>query len=371
MKIVADTDIPFLKGLPEKFADEVVYFSSSQFSHELIADADALIVRTPDKCTSQILKNTKVRFIATASVGFDHIDTEYCDRHNIGWANAPGCNAASVAQYFFVVMMQLSLAHQFSFKEKKVGLIGVGNVGTAIQKICEAYGITLFLNDPVREKKEGSLQFASLATLLEECDIISVHTPLTRSGEYKTFHLVGKSFFEALKKKIFFINAARGEVHDTEALKWAIKSGKIEAAVIDCWEGEPHVDPDLLAMTEIATPHIAGFSADGKANGTWAAVNAVKNFFKIPQKKYDGIILPPPADAQIDLNQYESSKRVESAIFHVLNFSEISERFKAQPNRFEYLRTHYKNPREFRAYTILNATSEDYDRLQPLGFNFL
>ena len=371
MKIVADIDIPFLKGLPEKFADEVVYFSSSQFSHNLIIDADALIVRTPDKCTPEILRDTKVRFIATASVGIDHIDTEYCDRHNIGWANAPGCNATSVAQYFFVVMMQLSLVHRFSFREKKIGLIGVGNVGSAIQKICEAYGITLFLNDPIREKKEGSLQFCPLTTLLEECDVISVHTPLTRTGEYKTFHLVEKSFFETLKRKILFINAARGEVHDTEALKWAIRSGRVEAAVIDCWEGEPHIDSELLAMTEIATPHIAGFSADGKAKGTWAAVNAVKKFFKIPQKEDDCITLPQPANILIDLNKYEPSKRIESAIFHVLNFSEISEKFKTQPNKFEYLRTHYKNPREFNAYTILNATSRDYDFLQPLGFNFL
>lgn len=371
MKIVADIDIPFLKGLPEKFADEVVYFSTPQFSHEKIKDADALIVRTPDKCTREILEGTNVKFIATASVGFDHIDIDYCRQQKIGWANAPGCNACSVAQYFFSVLVQLSLTHQFDLRRKKIGLVGVGNVGRAIERICRPYGITLFLNDPIRAEIEGGSQFVPLDIVTKECDIISFHTPLTREGKYSTFHLADSTFFDALEKDIFFINAARGEINDTEALLQALEKGKVRSAVIDCWEKEPNVNLQLLSKAEIATPHIAGFSADGKAKGTHMAVNAIKAFFHITGTEDGCIVLPAPQKPVIDLNEFDSSRRIESAVLHTLNLEEVNSEFKSAPSRFEFLRTHYPNPREFKAYTLLNATSSEYDLLSPLGFNFL
>ena len=369
MKIAVDIHIPFLKGLPEKFADEVDYFSPEEFSRKRIADSDALIIRTVDKCTRDILQDARVQFIATTSVGFDHIDTDYCRERRIGWANTPGANAESVAHYFLLALVRLSLKHGFAMREKTVGLIGAGNTGKAIERFCRALGMQVFLNDPPRAEKEDDSALVSLETIQKECDIISIHTPLTREGKYKTLHLADRQFFDALVKKTIFINTARGEVAETEALKTAIKTSKIVSAVIDCWEGEPVIDKELLSLTEIPTPHIAGFSADGKANSTHMALEAVKKFFRIPLFD-DTIILPPPANPVIDLNTFDSSKRIEYAILHTLNTAGTEEELRQSPLCFENLRTHFVNPREFGAYTILNATSEEYDLLRKLKFSF-
>jgi erythronate-4-phosphate dehydrogenase len=370
MKIAADIDIPFLKGLPEQFANEVDYFSSAEFSRKRIADADALIVRTVDKCTQETLAGTRVKFIASASAGFDHIDAAYCREHQIAWTSVPGANAGSVAQYFLSALMRLSLAHGFALQQKTIGLIGVGYVGKAIEHFCRVLGIRTLLNDPPRAEKEGDGAFVSLETLQKECDIISIHTPLTHEGDYKTYHLADRPFFEALERQPLFINAARGEVVDTGALKAALKAGRVSRTVMDCWEGEPAVDRELLEMVDIPTPHIAGFSADGKANATRRTLEAVKQFFHIPASgeamSSEAIVLPPPAHPVIDLNVFDASKRIEGAVLHTLHTGDVERAFRASPREFEYLRTHYANPREFSAYTVLNAASAEQELLQRL-----
>ena len=368
MKIAADIDIPFLKGELERFADEVVYFSSSSFSRSVIADADAIVIRTPDCCCEETLHDTRVKFIATASVGYDHIDVDYCYRSGISWANVPGANAGSVAQYFLSVLAHLSLKYNFDLRKKTVGLIGVGNVGKSIERFCRAWGINVLLNDPPRAEKEGGAAFVSLDTICESCDIISIHTPLIKEGQDKTYHLANRNFFEQLQRTPIFINAARGGVNDTEALKNAIKKGAISAAVIDCWESEPLLDADLVELAEIATPHIAGFSCDGKANGTRMVIEAVKNFFHIGLPN-SPIALPFPEDPMIDLSRFPDRQRVEYAILHTLDTTAIVQSLKSSPQEFERLRLQYENPREFNAYTVLGATPEEQALLQVLGFN--
>ena len=368
MKIAADIDIPFLKGEPERFADEVVYFSSSDFSRAAIADADAIIVRTPDCCCEETLRDTRVKLIATASVGYDHIDVDYCRRNGIAWANAPGANAGSVAQYILSVLVGLSLKYDFDLKDKTIGLIGVGNVGKAVASVCRAWGANVLLNDPPRAEKEGGSAFVALEAIQEECDIISIHTPLTKEGKYKTYHLADCHFFEGLRRTPIFINAARGGVNDTTALKNAIRKGQISAAVIDCWEGEPAIDLDLLGMVEIATPHIAGFSRDGKANGTRMVIDAVKKFFhiRLPEPAID---LPLPKQPLIDLSGFPRNQRMEYAVLHTLDAMDATRALKMTPQAFEALRVRYENPREFGAYTVLGATSEEQSLLRALGFN--
>ena len=368
MKIAADIDIPFLKGEPERFADEVVYFSSSDFSRAAIADADAIIVRTPDCCCEETLRDTRVKFIATASVGYDHIDVDYCRRNGIAWANAPGANAGSVAQYILSVLVGLSLKYDFQLKDKTIGLIGVGNVGKAVASACRAWGAKVLLNDPPRAEKEGGAAFVSLMEIQEECDIISVHTPLTKEGKYKTYHLADHHLFENLRRTPIFINAARGGVNDTEALKNAIRKGQIGAAVIDCWEGEPAIDLELVEMTEIATPHIAGFSYDGKANGTRMVIEMVKRFFNIdlPEPSID---LPSPKQPLIGLSGFPCGRRMEYAVLRTLDAMGATRALKMTPQSFETLRVQYENPREFGAYTVLGASSEELPLLRALGFN--
>ena len=367
MKIAADIDIPFLKGESERFADEVAYFSSSDFCRDVIADADAIIVRTPDCCDEKALYGTRVKFIATASVGFDHIDIDYCNRHGIGWANAPGANAGSVGQYLLSALIRLSLKSDFELKGKTIGLIGVGNAGKAVASVCRAWGLNVLLNDPPRAEKEGAEAFVSLGAICDECDIVSFHTPLTKTGNHKTCHLAGQPFFDSLRKKPIFINAARGGINDSEALKGAIKTGKISAAVIDCWEGEPLIDAELLALADVATPHIAGFSFDGKANGTQMAIDAVKKFFRVNLPGFQAD-LPMPEEPTIDLSHFPCDRRLEYAVLHTLDTTVVDSALKSSPREFESIRSRYENPREFKAYTVLNATSDEQHLLQALGF---
>ena len=367
MKIVADDKIPFLRGLLEPFA-EIKYVSVKDFTQKNIKDAEILLIRTPNKCTRELLTGTNVKFIASTTIGFDHIDIDYCKEAGIKWMNCPGCNAVSVSQYMIGTLIELSRKKDFSLHDKTLGIIGVGNVGKQVEHVCKAYGLKYLKCDPPRAEKEGKTDFVDLQTIAEECDIISFHVPLEKNGKYSTFHLANENFFQLLKKKPYFINASRGSVHDTKALLNAKKAGLIEDLVIDCWEGEPDISTELLNEAIIATPHIAGFSADGKANGTRMCVEAIAKEYHFEIKNLDTFTQPPlPLDPIIDLNKF-SDNRIENAI--LTTFSPLNEDKKLRkfPKQFESLRTHYENPREFHAYKIINATEEEKEILQKLGF---
>ncbi len=268
MKIVADAYIPFLKGLLDDVAI-VEYLAPEDITAEAVHDANALIIRTRTKCNEALLKDSKVHFIATATIGFDHIDTKYCKENGILWTNCPGCNANSVVNY---VLAALDTVLNGSLEGKTIGIIGVGNVGSRVEKMSKQFGMKVLLNDPPRESKEGSANFVSLQEIQEKADIITIHTPLNK----ETFHLIDENFLSLCKNTPIIINAARGEVCDTQAL--LNYKGKI---VLDCWENEPNINLELLEKVALGTPHIAGYSLDGKANGTRMAVEAICKFFGI------------------------------------------------------------------------------------------
>ncbi len=369
MKIVADENIPYLKGFAEKYG-EVIYLAGADFNKESIHDADALIVRTVTHFGEEILKESKVKLICSATIGYDHIDTEYCDENNIKWTNAPGCNSSSVQQYIVSALILLSRKYNFDLKEKTIGVVGVGNVGSKVAQACRALGMRVLLNDPPRADREGEKNFVSLDEIKREADIITFHTPLTKEGDYKTYHLANDTFFDELSKSPIIINSARGGIVDTEAIKVAIKTKKIQGAVIDCWEKEPTIDVEYMGLVDIATPHIAGYSADGKSNATRMSLESLTTFFKLDGGELKSIKPLDAPEPMIDLNDFKGSEnRVYDAILKTYNPMDDFARLKADSTKFKQLRNEYPLRREYPAFIVKDATEEERTLLKDLGFS--
>ena len=371
MKIVADDKIPFLKGALEPHA-EMVYIPGKQISRDILMNADALLIRTRTKCTENLLKGTKIRFIGTATIGFDHIDTNYCDKSGISWTNAPGCNSSSVQQYIAAALLRISSEYRFRLKDKTLGIIGVGNVGSKVEKFARTLGMKVLLNDPPRARVEGKKNFLSLNTVLSESDIVTVHVPLNVAGADLTFHLFNEDCLNKIKKGAWFINSSRGEVTDTHSLKKVLNSGKPGGAVLDVWENEPDIDPELMQQAFISTSHIAGYSTDGKANGTALVVNSLSRHFNLPLENWYPENLPVPASPSISIvcNGKSEEEIIGEAVNHTYNIDEDNLRLRLSPSDFEKLRENYPLRREFTSYTVdLKGENEKVRQiLKGLGF---
>ena len=366
MKIVADDRIPFLKGVFEKFAD-VVYLPGKSISPADVADADALIVRTRTRCDRKLLAGSKVRFAATATIGFDHINAADLAECGISWSNAPGCNADSVKNYIASALA----AMPGSLEGKTLGIIGAGHVGSRVAAVGRAFGMNVLLNDPPRQEKEGSAEFTELDELLAVSDIVSLHVPLVSDGRYPTVNMADEKFFRQLKAGAWFFNSCRGEVVDGKLLKELLVSGKVAGALMDVWPGEPEIDRQLLEKVCFATPHIAGYSVDGKANGTSAAVRFIAGKLGITElMQWQVTALPEPVFApEIDLagisDRYEALK---TAVLHTYDIRKDVQALKEAPGEFEALRGSYWRRREFPAYTVINAPAAAAEALRLLGF---
>ncbi|HZH71558.1 MAG TPA: 4-phosphoerythronate dehydrogenase, partial [Mariniphaga sp.] len=210
MKIVIDDKIPYIRGAFESLA-EVVYLPGNKTTHQHIKDADAIITRTRTKCNEDLLKGSTVKFIATATIGYDHIDTDFCAKEGIEWVNAKGCNAESVNQYIASALFSWAVKNRIELKEKTIGIVGVGNVGSKVEKLCRAIGMKVLLNDPPRERVEGAEKFVALENIQKEADIITFHVPLNRTGPDATYHLADENFLQNLGKNPLIINSCRGE----------------------------------------------------------------------------------------------------------------------------------------------------------------
>jgi erythronate-4-phosphate dehydrogenase len=371
MKIIIDDKIPYIQGAFEPVA-EVIYLPGSKTTPEVVKDAEALVTRTRTICNEKLLKGSSVKFIATATIGYDHIDTDYCKQAGIRWTNAPGCNAESVNQYIASSLFSWSLKNRQELAGKTIGVVGAGNVGSKVARMCETIGMRVLLNDPPRERTEGPEKFTRLARIQEEADIITFHVPLNLAGDDKTFHLVDEDFIYGLKKKPLFINSCRGEVFDTAAIKAAHKNGQISGLIIDCWENEPDIDLELMAMCDFATPHIAGYSKDGKANGTRMSVEAISRFFNlgIDDWQPSAVELPAKTTIEIDGNQRREYSILGEAVLSTYQIEEDDEALRTSPSSFEKLRGDYPVRREFPTYTIVAKNIEDktIQKLRRLGF---
>lgn len=371
MRIVADDKIPFLKGALEPYA-EVVYIPGKQIKMEMLKDSDALLIRTRTICNENLLEGTSIRFIGTATIGFDHIDTDYCSKNKIIWTNAPGCNSSSVQQYIAAALFRISSEHHFSLKDKTLGIIGVGNVGSKVEKFARSVGMNVLLNDPPRARIEGKKNFHSLNTVLSGSDILTVHVPLNIVGEDQTWHLFNEESFKKIKRGAWFLNSSRGEVSDTYSLKNALNSGMLSGAVIDVWENEPNIDLELLQQAFIATPHIAGYSTDGKANGTSMVVNSLTKYFNLPSENWYPSDVPPPASPyiSIDCNNKSEEEIIREAVIHTYNIDKDNSRLRLSPQDFERLRGDYPVRREFTSYTInlKDGTEKVLQTMKSIGF---
>ena len=230
--IVIDNKIPFIQGILEPYAD-IRYLSPQEITHDAVHDADMLIIRTRTRCNADLLEGSRCRFIGTATIGFDHIDTEYCRRHAIEWVNAPGCNAASVAQYITASLLRHAEKQAIDLRTKCIGIVGVGHVGRQVEIHCRRLGMQVLLNDPPRAEKEGKGEFVSLEEIADRCDYISFHTPLIKEGSYATYHLADQVFFDRLQRCPVILNAARGGVVDEQALLEAYRNHIVSDMIID------------------------------------------------------------------------------------------------------------------------------------------
>jgi erythronate-4-phosphate dehydrogenase len=370
LKIIADDKIPFLKGVLEPFAD-IIYLPGGRISRDDLVNADALLIRTRTKCTESLLNGTSIKFIGTATIGFDHIDIACCRRNNIAWINAPGCNSSSVQQYITAALLKLEHEHNFILKNRTLGIIGAGNVGSKVEKAAKALGMNVLLNDPPRARREGSSSFVELEKLLQQSDIITLHVPLNIVGEDQTYHLFNGENFNKIKKGTWFLNSSRGEVTETSALKKALSSGKLEGAILDVWENEPDIDQELISASYIATPHIAGYSTDGKANGTAMVVSSICSYFGLPLHEWYPDDVPEPDLPQIEINCSDKSDSdiIREAVVHTYSISEDDEKLRRSPSDFEKLRGDYRLRREFSAFTVklTDGTDKVSETLKNLG----
>ena len=352
LKIIADDAIPFLRGVFEPWA-QVSYLPGASIAQADLKDTDALIIRTRTKCNAKLLSGTGVRIIASATIGMDHVDTVECEKLGIRCVNAPGCNAASVAQYMVSVLTADSVETGRPLAGRTLGIVGVGHVGKKVAAAASALGMRVLLNDPPRVRAEGPEGFVELDRILAESDFITMHTPLNRNYPDCTYHLAGEDFFLKAARKPFFINASRGPVTDQNALKSALITGRIRGAALDVWEDEPDISRELLDMVKIATPHIAGYSADGKATGTAMAVRAVADFFGIKElADFHSEGVPAPEQPSITVS---TDRPVESAILSAYDVRRDDAALRNAPENFERLRAQYPVRREFPAFRIANA----------------
>ncbi|MDE5874426.1 MAG: 4-phosphoerythronate dehydrogenase [Muribaculaceae bacterium] len=281
MKIIIDNKIPFIRQRLEPVAD-VTYASPDSFTPALVKDADALVVRTRTRCDSALLAGSDVSMVMTATIGTDHIDAGWCEANGITVSNAAGCNAPGVAQYVWSGLLQAG----FDPARHTLGIVGKGNIGSIVADWGRKAGVRVIVCDPPRQRAGFTDEdYLPLETLLEEADAITLHTPLTREGVDSTFHLIGEGELGKMKPGSILVNASRGEVVDNGAWAKRLKESPSDIAIIDVWEGEPSLNPDLLRRAMIATPHIAGYSRQGKERATRMALEALERHFHISADK--------------------------------------------------------------------------------------
>ncbi|MGF6149845.1 4-phosphoerythronate dehydrogenase PdxB [Pseudomonas fluorescens] len=300
MLIVADENIPLLDAFFEGFG-EILRVPGRSIDRATVEAADVLLVRSVTNVDRNLLEGSNVRFVGTCTIGTDHLDLDYFQQAGITWSSAPGCNARGVVDYVLGSLLTLAEIEGVDLTERTYGVVGAGEVGGRLVKVLQGLGWKVLVCDPPRQAAEGG-DFVSLEQIIAQCDVISVHTPLSNNAEHSTWHLFDQNRLNQLKPGAWLINASRGPVVDNSALREVLLAREDLQAVLDVWEGEPSVDIGLAELCVIATPHIAGYSLDGKQRGTAQIYQAFCQFLGQPAKVTLDELLPAPWLAQVHLN---------------------------------------------------------------------
>ncbi|TSA30274.1 MAG: 4-phosphoerythronate dehydrogenase, partial [Ignavibacteriales bacterium] len=357
MKIVVDENIPQAREAFDSLG-EVIFSNGRKISNELLVDADVLLVRSITNVNEKLLTGTNVKFVATATAGTDHVDKEYLIRNKIAFADAAGCNSFSVAEYLIAALSNIFSNNNFSFNGKSLGIVGIGNVGNKVVCFAKALGFNVKQNDPPIERKFGDKDFVTLKDILQ-CDIISFHVPLTHSGIDKTYHLLNDKNLNQIKSETVLINTSRGEVVDNKALKKRLQNKNDLITVLDVWENEPNIDFELLEKVNLCSAHIAGYSLEGKINGTEIIYDKLCSFLGITpnwKAKYPAI-----SNSIITIDRRSSLEELLKDIIEQIYTIENDDKLlreginlekQFRPTHFDDLRKNYPVRREFNNYTV-------------------
>jgi erythronate-4-phosphate dehydrogenase len=377
MKIVMDENVLLGK---EAFSSigEIVSVPGRSITPEVIKDADILIVRSVTKVNEQLLKNSSVKFVGSATAGIDHVDTGYLKSRNIAFASAPGSNSNSVAEYVIAGLLLLDKKGRISLEKISLGVVGVGNVGSKVVKKAQGLGINVLQNDPPLFRETNNNIFKELDELMD-CDVITLHVPLSYSGVDKTFKLFDENRISKMKRGSVLINSSRGKVVEQMALKSALRSGHFSGAILDVWEKEPDIDKEMLEMADIGTSHIAGYSYDGKVKGTRMVFDAICDFFSLNREW--NVELPSPEVPYLEINVDETESFAEilaDVVFKVYDIRKDDEKLRKILNLegkekikfFDDLRANYWSRREFFNTRLELNTGNDNlkNKFGTLGF---
>jgi len=290
MEIVADENIPFVSTVFASLG-EVRTLIGRQINRADLGDAEVLLVRSVTQVDEKLLAGSAVRFVGTATIGLDHIDLDYLSKKNMAFASAQGSNATSAAEYVISALLIIAERQGFQLRDKTVGIIGCGNVGSRVLKKLKALGVECIIHDPPLQEKTDNRDYVDLNTVL--CaDIITLHVPLTKGGRYPTEHLINADFLAKLQDEVVLVNTSRGAVVDERALLERLAARPTMTTILDVWKNEPNINQLLLQRATLGTPHIAGYSFDGKVRGTEMLYAAVCDYFQQTQQAQ--ITLPAP-----------------------------------------------------------------------------
>ncbi|RYV02521.1 erythronate-4-phosphate dehydrogenase [Shewanella sp. OPT22] len=372
MKIIADENMPFAEQLFQQFG-EVQLVNGRTVTAEQVNDADLLLVRSVTKVNSSLIAGAKkLKFVGTATIGMDHIDQSYLALNQIPFSNAPGCNAIAVGEFAFIAMLELAHRFKQKLKNKTVGIVGVGNTGSALERCLNAYGVKTLLCDPIKATENNLKTFVSLEDIIEQCDVISLHVPLTKEGEHKTESLLDEQKLNRIKKNAWLLNCCRGEVIDNLAL-FKVKQHRSDLKIVlDVWANEPNPMEALIPYVEFATPHIAGYSVEGKARGTFMLYQKVCELLGQKQEIQLEDLLPQFEFSHIELNEPLSEKqllRLARFVYDLRDDDELFRKLNFANAEFDEMRKSHQHRREFSALSLKNCIQSELNWLSQLGFS--
>ncbi len=377
LRIVVDKNTPRIVEVFSTLGD-VEAIDTAAFASNVVSDADAIFVRSEVKVGPSLLEGSRVKFVGSTTIGIDHLDEQWLRSRGIAYANAPGCNANSVCEYILAALLVHATQTGRDLRSATLGIVGVGNVGSRVEKMATALGMRVLLNDPPLARSTGDPRYRPLDEVLT-ADIITLHVPLTRQGDDATLHLFDSRRISALRRETLLINSSRGPVVDNAALREALQAKKLGGAILDVWEDEPALHCALLDQVELGTPHIAGYSFDGKTNAVTMVYSAFCRFLGLqPQWSLNPDSLPVPECREVVLPaDWRGSCQALDALVrkcYDIRFDDSTLRGIRDATgdelrrRFQKLRTSYRVRREFRATTVRGVGGAEARLLRELGF---